>query len=105
MLNIENFKNESNKNYLDHYHCHGFKLIDCPSSIPVEAYADLMGDIDCIVGFNSSALLNLRKFGYKGNLVSFGLDYMANLAKFDSDLTATQKKIFGAKDVVFRDIL
>ncbi len=96
---------ESNQDYLDHYRCHGFKLIDCVSSIPVEAYADLMGNIDCIVGFNSSALLNLRKFSFKGNLVSFGLDYMANLAKFDSDLTATQKKIFGAKDVVFRDIL
>ena len=96
---------ESNQDYLDHYHYHGFKLIDCASSIPVEAYADLMGGIDCIVGFNSSALLNLRKFGFKGKLVSFGLDYMAKLAKFDSHLTATQKKIFGAKDVVFRDIL
>ncbi|WP_114661848.1 polysialyltransferase family glycosyltransferase [Polynucleobacter necessarius] len=94
---------ESKQDYFNYYQCHGFKLMDCVNSFPIEAYADLMGDIDCVVGFNSSALLNLKKFGYEGRLLSFGLDYVSNLAKFDVDLTAKQTRIFGAKGVEFKD--
>ncbi len=94
---------ESRQDYFDYYQCHGFKLINCENNIPIEAYADLMDDIDCVVGFNSSALLNLRKFGFNGKLISYGLDYISSLAKFDTNLITTQKKFFGAKGVVFKN--
>jgi hypothetical protein len=92
---------ESESDYLKYYKKYNFKLLFSDANEPIEAYADVLGKHVDIVGFNSSALLNLKKFGFQGRVTSFGLDYIGSLAKHDPHLLKIQKKIFQSQNVNF----
>ncbi|GJM07319.1 MAG: hypothetical protein DHS20C10_10530 [marine bacterium B5-7] len=51
----------------------GFKPLPLSKDVPIELVARYL-DFKCVVGISSSALLNLRKFGYTGDIISFGAD-------------------------------
>lgn len=92
---------ESESDYLKYYKKYNFKLLFSDANEPIEAYADVLGKHVDIIGFNSSALLNLKKFGFQGRVISFGLDYISSLSKYDSHLLEIQRKIFESKNVTF----
>jgi hypothetical protein len=102
-LYIKLHPTETMDDYKLYYEKHGFKLAFFGEHYPVEVYGDLLGNGLCLVGFNSSALLNLRKFGFRGVLLSFGLDYISSLAKFDSNLMCAQKMLFETQGVIFEN--
>lgn len=57
-----------------------FKIWQDDINVPIEIYASTLA-FENVVAINSSALLNLKAFGYKGNLISFGLDRIEAVKK------------------------
>jgi hypothetical protein len=103
-LYIKLHPTETIDDYKIYYENHGFELAFFGEHHPIEVYGDLLGEFLCVVGFNSSALLNLRKFGFKGILLSYGLDYISSLAKLDFNLMGAQKKLFESQGVIFENL-
>ena len=52
---------------------YGVEIFDLLQSVPVESFASTL-QCGVIVSICSSALLNLKLFGYRGHVVSFGID-------------------------------
>jgi hypothetical protein len=64
----------------------GFE-IGCPDmNAPVESIMQALPATSTLVSFNSSALLNARKFGFRGEVIAYGLDWVAAQYPFQPSL-------------------
>ena len=50
----------------------GFQITKLPQNMPIEIYARQL-KYECLVSISSSALLNLKTFGYEGSVLSYGM--------------------------------
>jgi O-antigen/teichoic acid export membrane protein len=71
----------------------GFRPLALQDRIPVELVARTC-DADVVLGHSTSALLNLRLYGYRGRIVSFGLQKLraaAEPSQYEDYLSAVKK--------------
>jgi hypothetical protein len=61
---------------------------------PVEARLHAVPSNTALVSFNSSALLNARKFGFRGKVISYGLNWISDCYPFQRALLNKQRSLF-----------
>jgi len=94
--------------YEKYYKKFGFKILDKCSSVPMEALLHLLTPDSVIVSSNSSLFFNARKFGFKGEIISVGLDLITKQVYYSSDTYYKRYirllKKFDCKIVLSKDI-
>ena len=77
----------------------GYKKVFQGSLSPLEAkLSGLLSKNIILVSCNSSVLLNARSFGFKGAVISYGLDWLAKVYPFDSGFLGKQSRLFRLND-------
>lgn len=77
----------------------GFDAILSGLKAPVETVLRSLPASCTLASFNSSALLNARKYGFKGNILSYGLDWVADQYPWDHTLFNLNKTMLEQVDV------
>jgi hypothetical protein len=90
---------ESEDDFNMFYRDMGFQLIKNPHNIPIESYMSILPRETTLLSFNSSALLNSRVFGFRGQVVSYGLDWISQHYKYDKNLLRLQTNIFNRNNI------
>jgi hypothetical protein len=67
---------------------------------PVEVDFAQLSDKTILISFNSSALLNAKRFGFKGTVVSFGLDWVANEYPMQKEVLLKQESLFKSSGII-----
>ena len=89
---------ESDDEINKYYNVFRFRTCFEDLGIPIESIAGKLRDVD-IASFNSSALLYMKKFGFTGRVISFGLDDIAGMYSFNKRYFDRQRGLFKAVGV------
>lgn len=61
---------------------------------PVEVDLAQLSDKTILISINSSALLNAKRFGFRGTVISFGLDWLADIYPMQKSMFLKQEYLF-----------
>jgi Alpha-2,8-polysialyltransferase (POLYST) len=76
------------------YRDDGFQIAFSGMKSPVEAILQDLPDSCILASFNSSALFNARKFGFKGQILSYGLNWVAAQYPMQRNLARRNQSLF-----------
>jgi hypothetical protein len=96
-LFIKLHPSESLDDFRKYYSAFGFSKVLEDMRSPIEANVMNLSSTSTLLTFNSSALLNVKRFGFKGNLISYGLDWVEKKFPY-------QRKVFIRQDELFRHV-
>jgi|GEM_PF-2821093 len=96
-LFIKLHPSESSEEFEKHYASFGFSRVMEDIRSPIEANVLNMPSSSTLLTFNSSALLNVKKFGFPGKLISYGLDWVEKKFPY-------QRKVFVKQHQLFRHV-
>ena len=82
-----------------YYRRFGFEVAFDGMKAPVEAVLHRLPASTTLASFNSSALLNARKFGFEGNILSFGLNWVAAQYPIQRSLFSRTHALFEKSDL------
>jgi len=90
---------ESDAFFKYYYEPLGYKKVFQGSLSPLEAkLSRLLNKNIILISCNSSVLLNARSFGFKGAVISYGLDWLANVYPFDFGHLRRQRQLLSLND-------
>jgi len=72
---------ETIDDYIKYYKKYSYELVYENLNQPIESiFNEIPSNID-LIGFMTSAMMNSKKFGYNGKIISFGLDWIIKIYK------------------------
>ena len=87
--------------FLEFYKPLGYKSVLEGARLPIEAKLHAMLPNTALVSFNSSALLNATAFGFRGEVISYGLDWIAGQYRLQrSTILKHQQSLFNRVGVM-----
>tara|TARA_B100002019_G_scaffold126528_1_gene108985 strand:- start:11646 stop:12692 length:1047 start_codon:yes stop_codon:yes gene_type:complete len=104
-LYVKMHPSESISDFNNLYKELGFEMAFDSSILPVEAYLSKLNSKSSLVSFNSSALLNAKEFGFKGDIISAGLDWVSSLYPAQKISLMKQKELFISSGVTVKKLL
>lgn len=104
-LYVKMHPSESISDFKNLYKDLGFEMVFDSSILPIEAYLSKLNSKSSLVSFNSSALLNAREFGFKGDIISAGLDWVSSLYPAQRISLMKQEELFKSSGVTVKKLL
>lgn len=93
-LYVKLHPSEGDNVFREYYGYLGYKKVFQGARAPIEAKLHAISPNTALVSFNSSALLNAKKFGYDGRTISYGLDWVADQYPLQRLTVMKQKSLF-----------